>query len=110
MTARIEYDGFPPHVAGSDTSYEAAQALIHIAPTLRERVHAALTLFGLNGATDEDLEIKLRMRHQSVSARRRELERDGRAEKTGERRRNRSGRTARLYRAIAPRTPLVEVL
>ncbi len=50
--------------------------------------------------TDDELEIRLGMRHQTVSATRRGLVKDGIVEATGDKRPTRSGRSAQVWRLV----------
>lgn len=93
------YGGTPPHVAGDDTSTAAAEAIRPSVGTMRARVLEVLTAmatFG-DGHTDDELETITGFSHQSVSARRRELVLDGLVVDSGERRKTRSGRSAKVW-------------
>lgn len=79
----------------TDTSIAAAAGLGDRAPSMRQRVHNALRFLG--GATDEELERHLNGRHQTISARRRELVLKGLARDSGERRKTSSGRDAIVW-------------
>lgn len=92
----------PPHVRTSDTSLEAARSMVEIAPTHRLAVFSFLVSRGDRGATDDEIERALGLRHQSASARRRELVQAGLVEETEERRKTRSGRTATVWE-VPPR-------
>lgn len=63
--------------------------LVQVARALFER--------GGYGATDDEMEIYLDMRHQTASARRRDLVIAGLVKESGERRKTRSGRTANVW-------------
>ena len=94
-----------PFVAGSETSEEAAKS---IKPSsLRSKVASMLRLRGLFGSTDDELEVSLGLRHQTVSARRRELVLLGKAIDSGAKRVTRSGRKATVWIACeeAPQRP-----
>ena len=94
-----------PFVAGSETSEEAAKS---IKPSsLRSKVASMLRLRGLFGSTDDELEVSLGLRHQTVSARRRELGLLGKAKDSGVKRVTRSGRKATVWIACeqAPQEP-----
>ena len=101
----MPYNNEAPFVAGSETSEEAARSID--AGTIRSRVHKLIEDMGCLGATDEELETKLGMRHQTVSARRRELVLIGKAKDSGVKRRTTSGRKAVVWIACdeAPREP-----
>ena len=93
------YPNAPGHVAGSDTSEAAADSVEDTAASMRARVLWAIERRGAYGTTDDELEVLLGMRHQTVSARRRELELLDAIHKTTERRKTRSGRTAAVVAA-----------
>lgn len=84
------------HVRGSDTSYAAARSMDGPAASIRERVFQAIKAAGANGVTSDQLEATMG-RHQTISARVRELSLLGRIMDTGRRRATRSGRKARVY-------------
>jgi hypothetical protein len=95
---REPYYGQPPHEADSDTSEQAAQDIRPHAGRLRSLVLSAIRDAGRRGCTDEELEDRLRLPHQTVSARRRELVLRGWVRDSGARRRNpRSGRSAAVW-------------
>jgi predicted transcriptional regulator len=91
------YNDHPPFVAGSDTSALAAESMAASAASIREQVYGWMARRGDHGATDDEIERALSLRHQTASARRRELELIGRVQKTDERRRTSSGRSAAVY-------------
>lgn len=93
-------DLLPPH-NGVDTSIEAAESVTEAAPVNRVRVYEYLKRNG--GATCDEVELALGLSHQTASSRLWELEKMGRAEKTEARRTTRSGRKARVYRALEVR-------
>lgn len=95
------YGGTPPHVAGSDTSEAAARSIAPRAAQLREEVYRAIRACGVSGATCDQVESILDRRHQTVSARIRELVQLGRIVDTGQRRPTRSRRPARVYRVAS---------
>jgi predicted transcriptional regulator len=101
------YNGRAPFEAGSATSEAAADSLIDAAVTLRERVYRVIVAQAASGTTDDEIEQILKLRHQTVSARRRELELLGRVERTADRRRTSSGRFAAVYVAVPPSAALV---
>lgn len=98
----IAYDGHPPHVAGSYTSKEAADKIEPRRRSMKRRIAALFESRGRHGLTDDEIEWSLGMKHQTASARRRELELEHLIEKTTKRRRTRSttGATAAVYRII----------
>lgn len=113
MTAE-PFNGQAPHVEGSDTSEGAARSIEGQKLTLRDRVHQALidaregSVSGLPGGTyrygltDDEIEVLTRLKHQTASARRRELVLLGLVVDSGHRRPTRSGRPATVWRAVAP--------
>lgn len=88
------YNGKPPHVGG--TSEEAADSMKRPAQTIRQRVLECIASFKY-GATDESVERSLDMRHQTVSARRRELVLMGLVIDSGYKRKTTSGRKATVW-------------
>ena len=103
------YNGEPPFVAGSDTSEDAAMSVSLEAPVIRAKCLALIERSGTVGVTCDELEVMLRMRHQTISARVRELVLMEEIYDTGARRKTRSGRGARVYRAGLSPLPVVKV-
>ena len=91
----MAYNNKPPFVAGSETSEEAAKSLY--SGPIRERVRKIIEDMDCLGATDEELERRLNMKHQTVSARRRELVLMGMVKDSGVKRRTTSGRKAVVW-------------
>lgn len=89
------YDGTPPHEAPS-TSQAAAVSMKPAANRLQRQVEAVIGSTGPRGATDDELEVLTGLKHQTVSARRRELYLLGRIRSIGERP-TRSGRKAKVW-------------
>lgn len=89
-----------PYAKGSDTSREAAESVSHRTPTDRARVLEVISR--PDGATCDEAETILGLRHQNVSARFWELERMGKIKKIELRRKTRSGRSARVYVVAGP--------
>jgi hypothetical protein len=89
-------DGQVPHVKGSDTSKAAAMSM---EPQLGTKQARVLELIRQHpgGLTDDQLETLTGWRHQTVSARRRELVLAERVADSGERRRTSSGRMATVW-------------
>ena len=87
------YPQAPGFVAGSDTSHAAAES---IKPTRKSMLSETLRLLRLNdeGLTSDELERITGWRHQTASARLRELVLLGLAEDSDRRRKTSSGRTA----------------
>lgn len=99
--ARLEedvYAGTTPRVRGSETSEKAGDSMIGPAKSLRTLVYEYLREFGPK--TDEEIETALALKHQTASARRRELVLGGWVVETDERRETSSGRTATVWRAL----------
>ena len=101
-----ELEGVPPS-NGVDTSQEAAESVAPTAAAMRARVYQMLLVRPM---TCDEIEVALDLRHQTAAARLWELEGNGTQangmprpkliEKTDERRKTRSGRSARVYRAL----------
>ena len=98
------YDGNAPHVAGSETSKAAGESVGRV--SMRDKVYSLISqrtktgresLFTDEGATDDELERLLRMRHQTASARRRELVLLGKVVDSGRTRKTRSGCKATVW-------------
>lgn len=64
---------YTPFVSGSRTSRAAAAAKASSASTDERRVYEYIDQRGMHGATDDEVEVALDMRHQTASARRRGL-------------------------------------
>jgi hypothetical protein len=88
-----------PFVAGSDTSRDAARSMDEHAAPCRRAILAHIR-DAPDGATCDEIEVALRMRHQNASARLRELSLGEWIRDSGERRPTRSGRRARVYVAV----------
>lgn len=82
-----------------DTSIEAADSVEPTAESMRLRVLHYVRQVGT--ATSDEVEVALNMIHQTASARIRELVLMERLYATGEKRKTRQGRNARVY-AVAP--------
>lgn len=93
------YDGRPP-AEEVDTSRGAADDIEPHANTLRWLVLQKIREQGEHGATDDELESMLELRHQTCSARRRELVLLGRVKHGGAYRLTSSGRKARVWVAV----------
>lgn len=89
-----------PYVKGSATSKAAADSMNGIAKSKERQVLYLFMTDRSVGYTDDDLERILDEKHQTVSARRRSLEKRGILYKTEELRKTRSGRAARVYKVI----------
>lgn len=87
-----------PKASGApSTQREAAVAMYPVSGTARRYVLDTIGAARSTGATDEEIEDELHMRHQSASARRNELVSDGWVEDSGRRRQTRSGRDAVVW-------------
>ena len=101
------YGGRPPHEE-PETSREAAKGMTGAAGHLQLIVLEAIRAAGADGMTDDEIEVKTGLRHQTASARRRELYLKGyiryRRGATGEktRRKTRSGRSAFVFVSKIP--------
>jgi hypothetical protein len=94
-----QYGGRPPHVRNSDTSREAAESVLDDARRLRGVVYMRIASSGLVGMTCDEVEEAMNGRHQTISARIKELLNEGRIIDSGKRRATRSKRQARVYLA-----------
>ncbi len=83
--------------AQSETSKQAAAAMLETADTLRAKVYRMIARANRLGATDDEIEVALGLRHQTASARRRELVLAGHVTDSGQRRATRSGRMAVVW-------------
>ena len=97
MSTSYNGNGSAPFVAGSDTSEEAAASIDGSAASLRNRVFAAVHGAGLYGMTCDEVEVALNLRHQTASARIRELFLASRLHDSLQRRRTRSNRRAVVW-------------
>jgi hypothetical protein len=90
-------DGRVPRVGGSDTSAAAAESQEPTLGKKQKRVLDLLIEHKTYGLTDDELEALTGWRHQTVSARRRELVLKGLVKDSGYRRRTSSGRQATVW-------------
>lgn len=86
------YPAVPGHVKGSQTSKDAAESMKESAGSLRKRILAYIRTLP-SGATCDEIELSLGLRHQTASARIAELKHGGKLKSIG-RRPTRSGRQA----------------
>lgn len=91
------YNGIPPHVRDSDTSYFAAISQLPKAATKRKQVVGLIGARGAVGATCDECEIVLGMPHTTCSARIREAVLDNEVRDSGERRNTQWNSPARVY-------------
>ncbi len=94
------YDGMPPHVAASETSAEAARSIIDSVGRLQAVCYKHIFLAATRGATCDEIEAALGLRHQTASARIRELVLKRYIADTGVRRLTRSNRSAVAWIAV----------
>lgn len=80
-----------------DTSQQTLAMYLGKTGTLRESVYNAIDHRGVEGATDDELEIELGRAHQSVSGARNSLMKDGLLEDSGLRRTTRYGNPAIVW-------------
>ena len=80
-----------------DTSEDAADSMIPVADTLRGKVYHYLWTRGREGATDNEIELTLGIRRQTVTPRRRELVLKGLIVDSGIRRKTESNRSAIVW-------------
>ncbi len=85
-----------PYIKGSPTSHAAALSIAPHAPPLRLQILKLITN-AADGLTDDEIEVITGLRHQTASARRRELVLSGHVVNSGARRRTTSGRTATVW-------------
>lgn len=90
------FGGCPPH-ENTDTSIAAALSMLSCARTLQGAVYRMIRARGPAGATDDEIERAMGLRHQTASARRRELVLLGTVRDSGKRRRTDSGRFATVW-------------
>ncbi len=95
----MTYPTTPGYVSGSHTSKSAAKFVEPSAGTTRHWVWREIKKAGQKGRTCEEVERRCKLRHQSASARIRELVLDGLVEIIGTRE-NESGVRARVYVAV----------
>jgi hypothetical protein len=98
-TSRGKRVRLPAHIPSNDvdTSQAAARSLAGVAETLTEKVYAFVEAQGDAGATCDEVEIALGLRHQTASSRMWDLEGKARLRKTTATREARSGRQVRIY-------------
>lgn len=100
MTRQIDlFAPAAPHVAGSETSREAAESIKPDVGRLERLVLSVIRARGERGATDDEIELETGLRHQTASARRRGLVLKGLVISTDKTRPTRSGRNATIWRA-----------
>ena len=90
------YDGRPPRV-DERTSGEAADSMLPVINTLQAEVFRLISIAGSDGMTCDEVENLMDGRHQTISARIRELSQMNMIRDSGKVRKTRSGRNARVY-------------
>ena len=90
-----DFEDFPPYVKGSETSRAAAASMVPFTSTIKERVFDCIASL-VGGATCDEIEAALNLRHQTASARIRELALAKRIKAKGTRK-TRSGRNADVW-------------
>jgi hypothetical protein len=98
-TPRPAYPATAGYREGVDTSKAASESLDSHVDGLRRRVLEYIAR-RVDGATYDEVVVDLALTPQSVSGRIRELVLLGKIEDSGERRKTRSLRNARVYRAV----------
>lgn len=93
----MSYPDDPGHAKGSKTSKAAAESMKPKAASLRSQVLSFIEDKRVWGATDDEIEVALGLRHQTASARRRELVLEGLVCDSGTQRKTRSGRSATVW-------------
>ena len=91
------YNGMPPHVRDSDTSFAAALRMLPKAQSKRHQIVRFIRRRGELGATCDECEYVLEMPHTTASARIREAVLEGDLVDSGRRRQTRWGALARVY-------------
>ena len=94
---QLSFNGLPPFASGSDTSEAAALSVKESAPSIRGKVLVKIVTAGEFGKTCDEIESIMDLRHQTASARIRELVLQGLIKDSGRRRTTRSGRGAAVY-------------
>jgi hypothetical protein len=96
MASQLDIFG-APFVKGSETSKAAAKSVRGITGKLCREVLGFIRSRGAEGATDDEIEVMLDLRHQTASARRRELVLLGAIKNSQTKRATRSGRKATVW-------------
>lgn len=91
------YGGKPPHQSNSETSEAAADEIASSSRTIRFKVYAYIKRRGVRGATDEEVQIALKIQLQTEVPRRRELVLKGLIVDGGMKRRTVSRRLATVW-------------
>ena len=94
----VTYPDSPGFVRGSDTSEAAANDVKSVAGAMRTRILEWISDRGFPGATCDEVEVALSMKHQTASARISELSSSGMLADSGHRKPTRSGSFAVMWR------------
>lgn len=86
-----------PYQAHSRTSRKSAQEIEFTAETLRARVYRRIVNCGERGATDDEIQMTLRMEGSTQRPRRVELQEKGWIKDSGKTRKTRKGREAVVW-------------
>lgn len=95
FSGRPPYRGAVPYIAESETSKAASESMKESAASIRSKVFALICYS--DGMTCDEIEATTGLRHQTASARIRELVLQGHLFDSGRRRPTRSGRSAVVY-------------
>ena len=90
-----------PYVRGSDTSRDAAESMRPHVSAIERDVLAFVKRAGAMGTTCDEIEDRMKLAHQTASARLKGLADKGLIKDSGVRRPTRSGRAARVYVVVA---------
>ena len=93
------YPDVPGH-RGTDTSIAAATAIAPVSARIQRMVLLAIAEVGSRGLTAEELATRLSMERTTVQPRTTELRRRGLIDDSGQRRRNRNGKSAIVWTAV----------
>ena len=97
----MPYQDGLPFESGSETSQAAAESMVGPADKARMAVLHFIEACGLDGATNDEIEMKTGMSGNTIRPRRRELEDAWLVVKTSTQRPTRSGRLADVYVAAS---------
>ena len=84
---------------GDDTSRDAAESIRPFSAAMKERVRRHIAVCDGHGATCDEIEVRLGLRHQTASARIKDLAKDKVIYRSGTTRPTRSGRQAHVWLA-----------
>ena len=89
----------PPYQRHSETSIDAADKISSASGKLRKQVYMYIRLCGIDGATDEEIQMALSMEGSTKRPRRVELFNDALIVDSGRKRNTKSGRSAVVWMA-----------